>query len=723
MNRLIIAFLSVSLLILVDGSHFRGGFISWEVTSPLTVHFSISHAWRADFADGIGFVYGDGTYDYFYPQNQLFLGVDAEGEAYRVFHVEVNHTYPAAGVYYAHWESCCRVYTVINSPSSDFRVRTIVDLSGPATYNSPVASLPPLIQVPISPTATYSIGVADPLGFTCSIAQYQDTYINGIANINGNSVSVTPSCELNWNTQNGRVGDKYAISITVQQVGTQTVVPLDFIAEMIPQSYLPTFQVVPYNPVVVLGKAFTVTITATSGRPNVNALTLSVLGLAGDATVTPAPGITNAIPYQVLFTSQARIPGSFSTVLVFTDPDNYQSTYTISYSVIKPINCQVVSFDSCYTLNDLTYYNFNSDPASDYSFSNNCTGVFSNQTGSFNFTSTQAPNTVCSFGLNVSKDGGAENAACSLSLTCPLCTSQSQSGSVKTICRKDQPPVYTVLPALSIDRHLNGDTLATVVDADASIVRSSAQKLPAGVGLLPNGAFYVSSRPDLVEGTFNVTVTNVDAFGGSYTQIVTIVLLRVVCGAGLSPCGAACYDPNNLNCVIGNNEFLLCPSGQIFCPNSTNTCYNPSAQICVAGTLCPIGSAICGTGCFNPSQLTCNQGDNGAYTLCPVTLGFCGNGCYDPNGSDCVDGAVHAKGTQFCNGGGYDPSLYVCLNDNFLCPTGNNVCGTACYKRSEYTCQPNFQLCRVGDELCGTVCYNDEVNVCLDASTSTIGPV
>jgi gliding motility-associated-like protein len=92
----------------------------------------------------------------------------------------------------------------------------------------------------------------------------------------------------------------------------------------------------------------------------------------------------------------------------------------------------------------------------------------------------------------------------------------------------DTEAIYTVQPARNIDSYLNGDVLATVTDADGSIVSAvlaNSTTLPAGTSLNPvTGEITVSNRALLVAGTYLFDVTTTDGTGGITTQTVSITI-------------------------------------------------------------------------------------------------------------------------------------------------------------------------------------------------------
>jgi gliding motility-associated-like protein len=92
----------------------------------------------------------------------------------------------------------------------------------------------------------------------------------------------------------------------------------------------------------------------------------------------------------------------------------------------------------------------------------------------------------------------------------------------------DTEAVYTVEPAQNVDSYVNGETLATVTDADGAItsaVLANGTTLPAGMALnAVTGEVTVSDATLLVANTYTFDVTTVDADGGVTTQTVTVTI-------------------------------------------------------------------------------------------------------------------------------------------------------------------------------------------------------
>ena len=98
---------------------------------------------------------------------------------------------------------------------------------------------------------------------------------------------------------------------------------------------------------------------------------------------------------------------------------------------------------------------------------------------------------------------------------------------VTIVIGADIEAVYVVEPAQNVDSYTNGETLATVSDADGEIVSATvtSDTLPAGTVIDPvTGEITVGDESSLIAGTFSFEVTTVDSEGGVTTQTVTIVI-------------------------------------------------------------------------------------------------------------------------------------------------------------------------------------------------------
>ena len=98
--------------------------------------------------------------------------------------------------------------------------------------------------------------------------------------------------------------------------------------------------------------------------------------------------------------------------------------------------------------------------------------------------------------------------------------------------------MYTVDAAQNVDTYTNGESLATVTDADGAItsaVLANGTTLPTGTSLDPvTGEITVTDASLLVAGSYDIDITTTDANGGTTTQTVTIVFTTDTDGDGIN---------------------------------------------------------------------------------------------------------------------------------------------------------------------------------------------
>jgi gliding motility-associated-like protein len=181
------------------------------------------------------------------------------------------------------------------------------------------------------------------------------------------------------------------------------------------------------------------------------------------------------------------------------------------------------------------------------------------------------------------------------SVTTTDATGGTTTQPVTIIFNPDTEAVYTVAPAQNVDSYSNGNSLATVTDANGAITSAvvSTGTLPTGTSINPTtGAITVTDNTLLVAGTYTFSVTTTDATGGTTTQPVTITFIPgnsppIVVGATVSldensPNGTVVHqviasdiDPGDIltySIISGNvsNAFSINPNtGEIVVNNMT----------------------------------------------------------------------------------------------------------------------------------------------------------
>jgi len=108
-------------------------------------------------------------------------------------------------------------------------------------------------------------------------------------------------------------------------------------------------------------------------------------------------------------------------------------------------------------------------------------------------------------------------------------TGGTTTQTITLIFKADQEAVYTVAPAQITDVYINGQSLATVSDADGAIISAvlaNGTSLPAGTSLdAVTGEITVADNTQLVAGNYPFDITTIDATGGTTTQIMTLVFI------------------------------------------------------------------------------------------------------------------------------------------------------------------------------------------------------
>nr|WKN36447.1 putative Ig domain-containing protein [Tunicatimonas sp. TK19036] len=91
---------------------------------------------------------------------------------------------------------------------------------------------------------------------------------------------------------------------------------------------------------------------------------------------------------------------------------------------------------------------------------------------------------------------------------------------------EDQEAVYVVHPSKRQSEYNNQDTLATVTDADGSIIDAvvTQGELPPGTSLQPEGTITVSDSSALVAGSYTLTIATTDSAGGTTENIVVLTI-------------------------------------------------------------------------------------------------------------------------------------------------------------------------------------------------------
>lgn len=227
-----------------QASHFRYGTVNWtrSTTNPLQVTFNITEAWRSTATDSLNFSNGaSGSFNTITNRSTIGTFTDANGEGYTVFNTSITQTYPSASVFTIAAGTCCRISTLQNgNADASFNLQATVDLTQPigTEVGGPVAQAPIIVPLPQTTSgnfATFQLPFADPDGdnLTVSVSSNsQSGLTTALPTAGGNTLSVSSTGLLSWDTSGTTLGQKYAIQVRVSEDDSASTIPLDFIIEI-----------------------------------------------------------------------------------------------------------------------------------------------------------------------------------------------------------------------------------------------------------------------------------------------------------------------------------------------------------------------------------------------------------------------------------------------------------------------------------------------------------
>ena len=332
-------------------THFRYGNITYTVPDPVnaptTVRFDVVTAWRQAFIGTTTLVFGDGQQNPDTAGAKIGEGTDAANDPYQVQRYSVEHTYPAKSVYTAYFTSCCRISELVNAGDDSFYVSAIVDLTAGNTGN-PVSAVPPIFQLQTGGIRTIAIPGIDPDGAPvhCRFA----TPAESLATVNppvipggaAPTLTDTPNgCTFTWNTAQGMAGQKYSVSIFVESFNgpTLSTANLDFIIELTAAPPPSCTGGGAFD--VDLGTAFEKVLTGT----NVGGGTLKMTNVGTFGSLSPAPGTSQASPFQTTYSIAPSIGDSGVQIMtiVYANAQHLSGFCTVA---IRVPQCPVFG-DAC----------------------------------------------------------------------------------------------------------------------------------------------------------------------------------------------------------------------------------------------------------------------------------------------------------------------------------------------------------------------------------------
>lgn len=160
-----------------------------------------------------------------------------------------------------------------------------------------------------------------------------------------------------------------------------------------------------------------------------------------------------------------------------------------------------------------------------------------------------------------------------------------------------------------------------------------------------------NNRPTSGSAT-GATCNNQAYDAARYTCTINEQGRQVLCQAGFSSCGNACFQSSQYCCWNGG---LL---AKALCPAAATTQQTTSTQAAPTTTTTqaaqttapannspPSGGTTCNGQGFDSSLYSCTVNEQGRSVLCPRGYGSCGNSCYSPSLYCCKNGGLAQKST------------------------------------------------------------------------------
>ncbi|KAJ3232369.1 hypothetical protein HDU78_007187, partial [Chytriomyces hyalinus] len=285
--------------------------------------------------------------------------------------------------------------------------------------------------------------------------------------------------------------------------------------------------------------------------------------------------------------------------------------------------------------------------------------------------STQTPGVSCGAGLSVCGKGcyDPKQSNCSDGVACPNSAPLSCGGAcynpTQNSCKNGAlgPPIATAT-STATSSSVSTQTPGVSCGAGLSVCGkgcydpkqsncSDGVACPNSAPLSCGGACYNPTQNSCQNGALGPPIATATATSTSVSSATSTPIVN--CGTGFVACGPACYDPKQLSCSDG----LLCPMNAPL--NCNGACYNSAQNSCKNGALGPpIATATTASGSTQTPIVTCGTG-----------LSVCGKGCYDPTQTTCNDGVACPNSNPLnCNGACYNPAQNSCKNGALGPPSG-----------------------------------------------------
>ncbi len=372
-----------------NASHFRYGHLTYvkDANSNATVIFTLTDAFRRsgygavnvgdEIIESVGatsLAFGDGS---FTPTlHYRVIAIDAAndwliGRALEVGDTSkqtLTHTYTAPGPFVAQISSCCRTGVEINNPGQSYQVSTIVDVTN--NNNSPVSSLPTIVNLVQGPASSFSVPALDPDPNTT--LRWRFATLAEMGGVSQNppqagafAATINPLTGLVvWNTTSAVLGGLYSCQVIIEDRAAndttilKTQVAVDFLISILPQCTNPNFPTFdPPTPtcgsVIVSTPGVPIAFTVQASDADPGNVSLNASGLPAGSSMNPVlPTSGNPVSSNFSWTPTVAQIGPHVVAFIATDSCGAQTICNISFDIALPV--ELSSFTSSVTGNDVT---------------------------------------------------------------------------------------------------------------------------------------------------------------------------------------------------------------------------------------------------------------------------------------------------------------------------------------------------------------------------------
>lgn len=370
----------------VEATHFRYGHITFKQRTdlgPNTAEIVVINAFRRnqnsgpgpftgpDGLPGIGdiivenqgatrFFYGDGNSTTVLRYEIISIDIANNwmiGRALMPGTTNANliHTYPSATNGGNPWigeiNSCCRLSSLQNSPNGNYRVYTEIRFD--IENESPVSSLPAIVNVPINQVFSFAVpGLdADGDGLTWRFASSLESDITDpIGPAGGSDATNAPTIDTNtgiitWDTNGGTaVGNLFTLQVIIEESRNGVKigqVAVDFIIEMVDNVATndPPICAIPQGSSYTVEEGDLLTFDVQASDPNSgDFVLLNSAGLPAGASMTPTLPAGNVDNVSSAFSWQTQTGDAGVYVIVYTATDNAgrQDQCVVNITVEEP---------------------------------------------------------------------------------------------------------------------------------------------------------------------------------------------------------------------------------------------------------------------------------------------------------------------------------------------------------------------------------------------------